>query len=314
MQRLHYLIGTVLLLALIILIEHWIGWRALLQPWREVSPSAIATAIILVFFSYALRAMRLYDYFRPATSGLFQACFKLMLWHNVWNNFLPMRSGEVSFPILMQRYFQTPLAQSIPALLWFRLLDLHSLLALALAALASVWLPLLQTALLLCAWLSLPWLGFRFQQVLFNQLLAASQKKELTTASFWQDQLATIQAGLPQTPMAFWRSWLWTLLNWLVKLAVFAWVLRIFIDLPLSATLLGAVGGELTSVLPVHGLAGAGTYEAGIVAALLPFAISAEQALQGAVNLHMFFLCLSLLSGGIAWFLRSPPCPSTPIS
>jgi len=53
-------------------------------------------------------------------------------------------------------------------------------------------------------------------------------------------------------------------------------------------------------VLPVHGLAGAGTYEAGVVAALLPFGVAPAAALAGAVNLHLFLLGAALLGGALA--------------
>ncbi|MGB2680474.1 MAG: UPF0104 family protein, partial [Candidatus Competibacter sp.] len=62
---------------------------------------------------------------------------------------------------------------------------------------------------------------------------------------------------------------------------------------------------DLTSVLPVHGIAGAGTYEAGVVAALIPFGIEAKVALAAAVNLHLFVLGLSAAGGALALLLRA---------
>ena len=56
-------------------------------------------------------------------------------------------------------------------------------------------------------------------------------------------------------------------------------------------------------MLPFHGVAGAGTYEAGIVAALLPFDIEPAIALTAAVNLHLFLLGSTLLGGLAAMFL-----------
>ncbi|MGB4948458.1 MAG: UPF0104 family protein, partial [Candidatus Competibacter denitrificans] len=93
-------------------------------------------------------------------------------------------------------------------------------------------------------------------------------------------------------------------LNWLVKLAVFAWILRLFAAMPGTAAVMGAIGGDLTSVLPVHGIAGAGTYEAGVVAALAPFGVAPTAALTAAVNLHLFMLGLSLVGGALALWLR----------
>jgi uncharacterized membrane protein YbhN (UPF0104 family) len=91
--------------------------------------------------------------------------------------------------------------------------------------------------------------------------------------------------------------------NWIVKLGVFAWVLRMFIDASWAAAWLASIFGDATSVLPIHGVAGAGTYEAGVVAALVPIGFSAGTALRGAVNLHLFLLGSTLLGGLVAMVL-----------
>ena len=97
-----------------------------------------------------------------------------------------------------------------------------------------------------------------------------------------------------------------------------AWILRLFAPMPGAAAVMGAIGGDLTSVLPVHGVAGAGTYEAGVVAALTPFDIPTAAALAAAVNLHpvsythlwvtlpSFAVCL--LKVAIALSLRIETC------
>jgi hypothetical protein len=97
-------------------------------------------------------------------------------------------------------------------------------------------------------------------------------------------------------------SW-WTLLNWTIKLAVCGWVIQQFVAINLGQSLLGAIGGELTSVLPVYSIAGAGTYEAGVVAALVVADIDHQEALKTAVNLHLFLLSCTLLSGLLSYLL-----------
>ena len=69
------------------------------------------------------------------------------------------------------------------------------------------------------------------------------------------------------------------------------------------AAWVGATVGDLTSVLPFHGIAGAGTYEAGVVAGLAPYGLTPESALPLAVNLHLFILASSTLLGLIAWLI-----------
>jgi uncharacterized membrane protein YbhN (UPF0104 family) len=86
-------------------------------------------------------------------------------------------------------------------------------------------------------------------------------------------------------------------LTWLLKLAAFAAVLRHFLAVDFWKVLAGVIGAELSSVLPFHGIAGAGSYELATVAAMLPFGVSATDALTGAVNLHLFVLGTTLILG-----------------
>lgn len=290
------LVSVTLLLALIVIVQWSYGWAALLQPWLGLSYSVIATALVLVFTSYALRAVRLWDYFRNDMRGRFGLSLKLMLQHNLLNNLLPMRTGEISFPLLMVRYFQIPMTQSVPALLWFRLLDLHVLALLAWIGIAHQWLGLPVFLLIVVLWLAVP-------AIVMLAARAWQRRLHVQAGRPWRQKLQQLLATLPQNHSAWLRSWFWTALNWVVKLSVFAWVMLQFVPMSFYAALLGAVGGDITSVLPVHGLAGAGTYEAGVVAALLPFGVAPTQALVAAVNLHLFMLGATLLAGALSLLL-----------
>jgi len=228
--------------------------------------------------------------------GAFIICFKLMLQHNLLNNLLPMRSGELSFPILMARYFNVPMIRSIPVLLGFRILDLHTLILFALIAAATYWFGTLMTLVLIPVWGILPYIAFRYSRPLGLLLDRHSDRKMYIL-------LKKALAGLPQTPGSFYMAWMWTLINWAVKLGVFAWVLILFIDIPLAAAWSGAITGDLTSVLPVHGLAGAGTYEAGVIAGIIPYNITPSSALQAAINLYVFVLASTIIGGAASLFL-----------
>ena len=209
---LRYLVGAALLLGLILAVESWIGWSNLLSPWRTLAPGTLAAAIILVFFSYGLRALRVYDYFLSDTRGQFGVCLRLSLQHNLLNNLLPMRSGELSFPVLMARSFSIPAMRSVPALLWFRLLDLHSLIAFALFVISENFIGQTPGVALGLAWMILPWLGFKLYGVWQIRLNQSTSKVGKI--------LRQILESLPQQPHLFWRSWLWTLLNWAITSSI----------------------------------------------------------------------------------------------
>jgi uncharacterized membrane protein YbhN (UPF0104 family) len=286
-----------LLLLFVVLLEHYIGWSRLLQPWLAVDKGLLGLMLILVLVSYAIRAIRLYVYFHADLSGQFPLTLKLMLQHNLANNFLPMRSGELTFPMLMSRYFGVSMSRSMPALLWFRMFDLHTMALLALWAVGSQWFGHYWVGLVVLLWLLLPWLLFLFN----HWLLAHLEGKDHNRLS---GLLVKLLSGAPAHRGLLLKTWFWSLVNWLVKLLSFAWVLALFAQLGIAQALLGVIGGELTSVLPIHGVAGVGTYEAGIVAALLPSGVDAQTAVAAAVNLHLFLLGATLLGGLLSLPLR----------
>jgi uncharacterized membrane protein YbhN (UPF0104 family) len=298
-RRLRLVLGSVVLVAFVVLVQVYVGWGALLAPWLRLSPAAILLAVLLVFGSYWLRAMRIYDYFLVEVRGGFTAAFKLTLQHNMLNNLLPMRTGELSFPVLMAHYFKVPAVRSVPVLFWFRLLDLHTLLWVGLVAVGAAWWGRLTATVLILLWLPVPWLIY----LSHNALAARLQGHPGRLAG----KLAVMLASLPQTPRALGRAWAWTIINWVVKVGVFVWVLELFVDVSTAAATMGVISGELTSVLPVHGVAGIGTYEAGVVAGLMPFGVAPTEALQGAVNVHLFLLGSSVLGSVVGLMLRGGP-------
>jgi uncharacterized membrane protein YbhN (UPF0104 family) len=275
------------------LIEYWLGWGGLLAPWWELDVGAVVTALLLFLLTYAVRAHRLFDYFRDSMRGGWLVGLRLMVYHNALNSLLPMRSGELSFPLLMKRYFAVDYAHSLPALLWFRLLDLHTILLVGGVMLLGQRWHWAATSVVALLWLALPYMAFAARGALRALVAKAPMRRVSAIACRALD-------GLPRTQSTLWSSWLLTWLNWLVKLVVLAWVLTQFVEVGSVAALLGAAGGELASVLPFHAPGGVGTYEAGIVAVLVPFGIAARPALNAAVNAHLFVLGSALASAALA--------------
>lgn len=294
-----YLIGGGVFIAFIAFVQWYVGWSALLRPWGRLSVTAIVVAAALISASYGVRALRLYDYFHAQMRGRYPAVLKLTLQHNLWNNLLPMRAGEASFPILMARYFDVPWMDSLAALLWFRALDVHALAACAVAVLGGLWLGGAPAAVLVLAWMTLPWVGYRFGRRYAVRSAAVPPRGRAGRA------LRRLGSSLPGSPRDFWRAWGWTLLNWGVKFSALLWILRQFVPASVAAAALGVMAGDATSVLPIHSVAGAGTYEAGIVAglAVAGAGIPPAAALAGAVNVHLFVLGTAFIGGSAAVFL-----------
>ncbi len=283
------------LLAFIIGIEYWLGWQSILKPWLALDWQQLLVAFVLVLISYALRTLRLYDYFPAQMHGNVLPALRLNLLHNLFNNLLPARAGELSFPMLMKRYFKVDYAHSMSSLLWFRFLDLHTILSFAIYPLIIVT-PFKRLAFpVLLVWMLIPLLIYWLRNRVELWFIGKDGKfSELAQKTLY---------GLPDTTASFWKSWGLTWLNWLVKLLTLAWVLDQFVDgVSWNTMIMAVVAGELTSVLPFHAPAGIGTYEAGIIAVLVPFMLL-EQATRAAINVHLFVLGSAIMGGLVGWLL-----------
>lgn len=298
-RRLKIVLAWAFVLAALAGVIVWIGPDELLAPWRLISAPALGLALILMVLSYILRALRIQRYFIHELRGQFWPTVKLSTWHILLNNLLPMRTGEISFPILMQRYFTLPASRTIPVLLWFRLLDLQAIVLLGL--LAAIWGMGLPDAwmMLVAILVPAPVLAYLARHRV-RQVIAARP------AGKWQGRLLSSVDSLPQSVGHFLAALGWTWANWLIKLLTLAWVLAHLAPINLAAALAGAIGGDLTTVLPIHAPGGFGTFEAGVMAALQPFGLDATSALAAAVNLHLFVLGSSLLAALLVLLIKTP--------
>ena len=293
-----------LTLALALTVEYVIGWARLIEVWRYLDPIELGFAFAAVLASYLMRGARIAIWLRhrvpsAATAPTLANCTTLFLRHNLVNVLLPFRTGEIAFPMLLNAQFGIALGTGVTILLWLRALDLAALATFGCCAIVAAHFgPIAGVAALVCSalfFLSLP--------QIINAIATTKILRQLP------ERIRTAVTTLLESPPHK-SAWLWvvalSLGNWLVKLFSFAFVLSILVDCSLPIALGGAIGAELSTVLPTHGVAGAGSYEAGSVAALMAAGVAFAPALAGTVNLHFFMLACAL-SGGIAAYLAPAP-------
>lgn len=272
-------------------------WAALATMLEQLPVSALGLALAGFFLSYLLRAARVYDEFRHEAAGRFGACLRIVLLHNAAVNIVPFRGGEAAFPVLLGRLFATPLTRALASLFWFRLQD-----ALVVAVVAAAVWPGLPPMLRLAGVVAL---------IAFAWALPRWARRPNRTSP--GGRLARLRDAFAESTRHARFGWLWTISNWSVKLAAQAWLLAALLGTGMNTAVTGALGAELAAILPVQGVAGFGTYEAGAAMALLPNGIALADGLRAALALHLFVIACSVCAGIIALLLPevhpAPPVP-----
>ena len=282
-------------------IEHWWGFGRLLVPWAAVPAALIALVVAAQLASYGLRALRIYLAEASIPRHAYPQALRLILLNNALNLLLPARTGEASFPLLMQRWFGVPLAQGAGTLLWLRLLDLNILATLAALTLLPALLSRVD-ALEQSLWFTRPLALACAGLPLLAPLLARRALHRLgDAATGWRARARQAVLGVPHTFAAVWRDLGLTWAAWLIKLAGLTAVYALLAKLHPATALLGVIGGDLSTVLPLHTPGGFGTYEAGVIAFASPLAAPTPALLAAAVNLHVLVLGIALAAGGVAW-------------
>jgi len=280
--------------------------QALLIVLSHLSPSVVSVAALGLVASYIFRALRVYDEFRREARGRFGACLRIVLIHTAMVNVLPFRSGELAFPMLLQRTFGTALPRAVASLIWFRLQDacVIGLIAVFIWPELSPFVRIAGASIVV----TLAWAVPHFVKIRPGQTIPG---KPTTT-------FAKVRDAFRESTQEARFGWLWTLANWSAKLAAQAWLLAALLGGTFPEGAAGALGAELSSVLPIQGVAGFGTYEAGTAAALLPLGIPLFEAMRAAFALHLFVTGCAVFAGGIAWTFpiasRSPTGTVNPTS
>lgn len=285
------LLGMALALSLFV----W-AWQKLDQPdlaqwWRAVPIWVWATAAAVWACTFILRAIRLRQEWQWKRKISLRIALHMVLLHNSAALLMPLRSGELGYPLLVRKVFDASWPESLRSLLWLRFQD-----AVVLGLLALLFWPF--TPPIVAGLIAAP--------VLIALLASRKHLEKLVLACHGRvEWFGFIWHGRDRP-----AGWLLSLGNWLLKIAVIALLLQVIlpesVTFGMQASVSAALGGEIAALLPLQGPASLGTYETGV---WLFSGLPLEQApLVGmaALLVHLFCLGVSLLLALLVAALDGP--------
>lgn len=296
-------------IGLLVWVLRGVDWSGALRALADLPAGWLALAALGWLGSHLLRAMRLRAEWRAVAPRPLAACLRLVLTHNAWLALLPLRAGEAGYVWMVHRFWGVTLGDAARSLLRLRAQDALVLLALAATTLVpwpAVWpsaTPWLRWSLAIVGGLSVLVAG-----ALAWRALQRGGGRVMGRLARRSPVLAALQQGDGRR-RALHEGGLYSVLNWLLRLAVVGALLHALTGLDPASAWRAALGTELGAALPLQGPAGLGPYEAGAWAALALHGHDPSLAMAAVVGVHVFCLAVGLAAAGLAQGLLPAPEP-----
>lgn len=306
----HYLFPIVVTIVFIFFLTKTIDVRQSLEHFTGIHILPFMAAFFLYIIQYFFLALR-WRLLTHEPVGV-SPFFYVTAIHTMTNNLMPMRTGEVMYPLLLKRYFNIGFGDSTATLIYARIFDVFAMGAFLLVALVFGWDRL---------HISLAGLGgtsFRFLIYVFLLLLVVFILYKVFTRLTGERQkaregslLGTLKSGLDSLGRGMKRvdivkvSLELMFLSLAIFLARYVFFMYTLMAFGISVTFLEAVLMAslpiVAAVIPAQGIGGYGTIETGWVLGFLLVGLSKEMALIVGFGIHTMYLVFSVILGGISF-------------
>lgn len=285
LKTIHFkiIVATLLLIATIWVASSVLDLAAVVTAIVSLPAQTALVIFLLGAISWLLRGLRTWILFEqlPLTEAL-----GMSFVHNTANNLAPMRLGELALPMLARWLGNVEFSVGMTSLIWIRLLDLISLIGISvcivfLPTAGTIMLALL-AALIFLTPLLIAIVVPKTQHIRLPQILEQARSQLMYEA---------------QNGKRLHRMWRLTILAWLSKIMGMGVLLATLSGIPMTDVITTILGAELSSILPIHGLAGAGSYEAGGIIGSTFMGLSPVLALEMTIQLHIYVLSLTAVFG-----------------
>lgn len=286
-----------------------IDYLKVISLFAEINYTYIIISFIFYFLLILVRALRIKLLARSDTS--IKNLFAIVMMNNFFINLLPMRTGEISLPILLNKYAGIEKKNGFMMLFYLRSLDFFVVLMFLFVAVLFFSSDILEIynvssfAIIVLAAIILSTL-FAGEKALFflrNIFAKINRLKFLARSSGTIDKLLS--------SYKFYKSKFAVV--FILSIAIF--LLLIFVlGFALKAYSIGLDYSEVVSVsliiimimsLPINGIAGIGTIELGISAFLISTGIAKNLAISVAFNYHFISLLFIIFCGGLSYLYLS---------
>lgn len=275
---------------------------------KNINKIYLVLGFLLYAFSYVLRGFRFHILLDKKIS--LTDLFHIVCVHNMVNSILPARSGELSYIYILKKYHAKSTGEGVATLMVARVLDfitisllffISSLFISDLPEMFSgiIWLVVLFMVLLAAFLIVLLYAGeifLRFANSVFitfkidnNNLvrLFLGKTKEIV------ENFKNIKNNGKMTELCIISFLIWLTLYFLN----YVLIRSLDINISFFAVLLASTFVVFMSILPIQGLGGFGTYEAGWTIGFISIGLTKELAINSGIVVHIIGIVYYMLLG-----------------
>ena len=308
-QTLAKLTAAFITLALVAILLSQIEVADVADTLTRIEPLYLVAGFGLYVLSYFFRALRFHILLNREVG--IRDIFNIICIHNMVNNLLPARTGELSYVYLLKKRHNKTAGEGAATLITARLFDLITILMLFLISTLFVstrfdisaevrWVILALMFMVVLVLIITISQGHTFVMLLRKMATRLGMDKiRILDYVFRKIDEATESFSDMHRGM-FVLSALVSIVLWLVLYSVnYALIIGMRIDITFWTVLFGSTFALITTILPVQGIGGFGTIEGGWAIGFIATGITKEVAISSGFSVHIisifYFLILGLL-------------------
>lgn len=301
-------VAVLITVALLAILLSQVNVADVVTTLMSIDPLYLVAGFLLYICSYVFRAVRFHVLLNREVR--LRDLFWIVCVHNMMNNLLPARTGELSYVYLLKRIHARSVGEGIATLVVARVFDSIAIIFLLFAAGFFVqeisrgisdilWIMYIFPLFLMILLIVLVPFGRRVMWVI-EQILKHCR---LSTTNFGGyilrrgyetiDSFERIEIRKNVIPIS-----IVSISTGLVNFgALYLILLGMGITLPIQNVIFGATFILLASVLPIHGIAGFGTTEAIWTVVYIPLGMTLNDAIISGFGYHILILLFTLILG-----------------
>jgi conserved hypothetical protein len=312
-------IAILITIILVALLFTQVSLKVVLTTLLQSNPVYLLAGFILYLSSYLFRSWRFHILLNNEVG--IKDLFHIECVHNMMNNLLPARTGELSYIYLLKKNNCRTTGDGLATLVVARIFDFIIISALFLSALflyhdissglmKYLWLVFLFFVIMLVLILALIFSGNWTQSVIKNFCIKIHIGDTSVGQLLLQKSEETIQCvsrifgnKMSFIPV-FMRCLILTAFIWAsLYLMIFVLMYAMGFTLSFPLVLLGSTFAIFSTVLPIQGIGGFGTTESAWVIGFVILGVSGDIAINSGFGYHILVLIFTVILGGFGFFI-----------